>query len=727
LVYVQAKPETRAKLEDIPIVCHYSDVFSEITGLPPDREVKFSVDLVPGTQPIHKAPYRMAPTELRELKEQLQELLGRGFICPSVSPWGAPVLFVKKKDGSMRMCIDYRELNRVIIKNKYPLPRIDDLFDQLKGASVFSKIDLFSGYHQLRVREEDIPKTAIRTRYGHYEFLVMPFGLTNAPSVFMDLMNRVFHEYLDSFVVVFIDDILVYSADYAKHEGHLKIVMEKLRDERLFTKFKKCEFWLEEVSFLGHVVNKNGLAVDPAKVQAVVDWEMPTSVREIRSFLGLAGYYRRFIAGFSSLSGPLTALTKKNAPFVWCDKCEASFQELKHRLVTAPVLTLPMESVGYVVYTDASKKGLGCVLMQQVRVVAYASRQLKEHEKNYIIHDLELAAVVHALKIWRHYLYGEKCEIHTDHQSLKYIFTQRDLNMRQRRWLEVLKDYDSQMFYHLAKANVVADALSRKYREDEADPEEIMSQLSQQFAVVQIDEVMTGGPPVMAALVVESMSEDRIKMAQEDDLELQDLMDRARCGEADGFYLTEGGTLKTSNGRAVVPSNAELRRDILDEAHQTRYTVHPGNNKMYQDLKKRFWWRGMKKDIAEYVAQCHSCQLVKVEHQRPAGLLKPLAVPMWKWDQISMDFVVGLPKVPSGQDAIWVIVDRLTKSAHFLPIKITDSMEKLADLYVREIVRLHGVLVSIVSDRDPRFTSRFWEKLQSAMGTKLNFSTAYHP
>jgi len=727
LVYVQAKPETRAKLEDIPIVCHYSDVFSEITGLPPDREVKFSVDLVPGTQPIHKAPYRMAPTELRELKEQLQELLGRGFICPSVSPWGAPVLFVKKKDGSMRMCIDYRELNRVIIKNKYPLPRIDDLFDQLKGASVFSKIDLFSGYHQLRVREEDIPKTAIRTRYGHYEFLVMPFGLTNAPSVFMDLMNRVFHEYLDYFVVVFIDDILVYSADYAKHEGHLKIVMEKLRDERLFTKFKKCEFWLEEVSFLGHVVNKNGLAVDPAKVQAVVDWEMPTSVREIRSFLGLAGYYRRFIAGFSSLSGPLTALTKKNAPFVWCDKCEASFQELKHRLVTAPVLTLPMESVGYVVYTDASKKGLGCVLMQQVRVVAYASRQLKEHEKNYIIHDLELAAVVHALKIWRHYLYGEKCEIHTDHQSLKYIFTQRDLNMRQRRWLEVLKDYDSQMFYHLAKANVVADALSRKYREDEADPEEIMSQLSQQFAVVQIDEVMTGGPPVMAALVVESMSEDRIKMAQEDDLELQDLMDRARCGEADGFYLTEGGTLKTSNGRAVVPSNAELRRDILDEAHQTRYTVHPGNNKMYQDLKKRFWWRGMKKDIAEYVAQCHSCQLVKVEHQRPAGLLKPLAVPMWKWDQISMDFVVGLPKVPSGQDAIWVIVDRLTKSAHFLPIKITDSMEKLADLYVREIVRLHGVLVSIVSDRDPRFTSRFWEKLQSAMGTKLNFSTAYHP
>jgi hypothetical protein len=270
-------------------------------GLPPDREVEFSIDLVPGTQSIHKAPYRMAPTELRGLKEQLQELLVRGFICPSVSPWGGPVLFVKKKDGSLRMCIDYWELNRVTMKNKYPLPRIDDLFDQLKGASKFSKIDLLSGYHQLKVREEDIPKMAIRTRYGHFEFLVFPFGLTNAPSVIMDLMNRVFHEYLDSFVVVFINDILVYSANRAEHEEHLKIVLEKLREKKLLEKFKKCEFWLEEVAFLGHVVSKDGLAVDPAKVQAVVEWERPTSVREICSFLSLAGYYRRFIEGFSLL------------------------------------------------------------------------------------------------------------------------------------------------------------------------------------------------------------------------------------------------------------------------------------------------------------------------------------------------------------------------------------------------------------------------------------------
>jgi hypothetical protein len=296
----------------------------------------------------------------------------------------------------------------VTIKNKYPLPRIDYLFNQLKGASVFSKIDLLLGYHQLRVLEEDVPKTAICTRYGQYEFLVMSFGLTNAPSVFMDLMNRVFHKYLDSFVVVFIDDILIYSANHIEHEQHWKTVLEVPREKKLFAKLKKYEFWLEEVSFLGHVVSKDGLVVDPKKIKAIIEWERPTSVQEICSFLDLAGYYRRFIVGFSALSGPLTTLTRKNAPYVWSDKCEESFQA---KVVSALVLTLPMESVGYVVYTDASRKGLGCVLMQQGKVVAYASRQLKDHKKNYPTHDLELVAVVYALKIWRHYLYGEPCEI----------------------------------------------------------------------------------------------------------------------------------------------------------------------------------------------------------------------------------------------------------------------------------------------------------------------------
>ncbi|KAL4010945.1 hypothetical protein IC575_027987 [Cucumis melo] len=381
----------------------------------------------------------MAPTELKELKVQLQELLDKGFIRPSVSTWGAPVLFVKKKDGSMRLCIDYRELNKVTVKNRYPLPRIDDLFDQLQGATVFSKIDLRSGYHQLRIRDSDIPKTAFRLRYRHYEFIVISFGLINAPAVFMDLMNRVFKDFLDSFVIVFIDDILVYSKIEAEHEEHL-----------------------HQVSFLGHVVSGEGVSVDPAKIEAVTSWPRPSTVSDIRSFLDLAGYYRRFVEDFSRIASPLTQLTRKGTPFVWSPACESSFQELKQKLVSAPVLTMPDGSGNFVIYSDASKKGLGCVLMQQGKVVAYASHQLKCHEQNYPTHDLELAAVVFALKIWRHYLYGEKIQIFTDHKSLKYFFTQKELNMKQRRWLELVKDYDCEILYHPGKANVVADALSRK-------------------------------------------------------------------------------------------------------------------------------------------------------------------------------------------------------------------------------------------------------------------------
>ena len=325
---------------------------------------------------------------------------------------------------------------------------------------MYSKIDLRTGYHQLRVREVDIPKIAFRTRYGHFEFTVMPFGLTNAPAAFMDLMHRVFHPYLDRFVVVFVDDILIYSEIEEDHEDHLRVV----RDHKLYAKFSKCEFWLTEVRFMGHVMSASGVSVDPKKVEAVMSWERPKSVFEIRSFLGLAGYYRRFIEDFSRLAAPMTKLTWKEVKFEWNDSCERAFQELKWRLTSAPILVVPERGQEYLVYCDASKDGLGCVLMQSGRVVAYSSRQLKNHEKNYPTHDMELAAIIFALKIWHHYLYGEKFEVYSDHKSLKYIFTQRDLNMRQRIWMEFLEDYDFTFHYHPGKANVVADALSRKSR-----------------------------------------------------------------------------------------------------------------------------------------------------------------------------------------------------------------------------------------------------------------------
>ncbi|GJU73987.1 putative reverse transcriptase domain-containing protein [Tanacetum coccineum] len=407
------------RLEDVPVVQEFPEVFPEdLPGIPPTRQVEFRIDLVPGATPVARAPYRLAPSEMKELAEQLQELTDKGFIRPSSSPWGAPVLFVKKKDGSFRMCIDYRELNKLTVKNRYPLPRIDDLFDQLQGSSIYSKIDLRSGYHQLRVREEDIPKTAFRTRYGHYEFQVMSFGLTNAPAVFMDLMNRVCKPYLDKFVIVFIDDILIYSKSKKEHEEHLRQILKLLKKEELYAKFSKCEFWISRVQFLGHVIDCRGIHVDPAKIESIKDWASPKTPTEIRQFLGLAGYYRRFIEGFSKIAKTMTKLTQKGVKFDWGDKQEVAFQLLKQKLCSAPILALPEGSEDFIAYCDASKK--------------------------------------------RHYLYGTKCTVFTDHKSLQHILDQKELNMRQRRWLELLSDYDCDIRYHPRKANVVADALSRK-------------------------------------------------------------------------------------------------------------------------------------------------------------------------------------------------------------------------------------------------------------------------
>ncbi|KAM2616927.1 hypothetical protein TB1_033384 [Malus domestica] len=400
LAHVVLNDDTPNRVEDVRVVRSFLDVFLEdLPGLPPDREMEFVIDLLPGTNPISLTAYRMTHAELRESKVQLQELVDKGFIQPSISPWGAPVLFVRKKDGTLRLCIDYRQLNRVTIKNRYPLPRIDYLFDQLRGACVFSKIDLRSGYYQLKMKNEDVPKTAFRTRYGHYEFLVMPFGLTNAPVAFMDLMNRVFQPYLDRFVIVFIDNILVYSKSKAEHARHLKLVLSSLREHQLYAKFSKCEFWLNQVAFLGHVVSAQGIQVDSQKVAAVENWEQPQTVTEVWSFLGLAGYYRRFVKDFSVIALPLTRLTRKDVKFEWDSKCEQSFQQLKYYITHAPVLALPDDSGNYEVYSDASLNGLGYVLMQHGKVIAYASRQLKPHEKNYPTHDLDLAAIIFALKI----------------------------------------------------------------------------------------------------------------------------------------------------------------------------------------------------------------------------------------------------------------------------------------------------------------------------------------
>ncbi|KAL0302447.1 UNVERIFIED_CONTAM: Retrovirus-related Pol polyprotein from transposon [Sesamum calycinum] len=448
----------------------------------------------------------------------------------------------------MRLCVDYRQLNRIAIKNKYPLPRIDDILDQLKGATVFSKIDLRSGYWQLWIEEGSIPKTAFRTRYGHYEFVVMPFGLTNAPATFVALMP-----FLDQFVIVFIDDILIYSSSREEHEQHLHTVLQILREKQL-------------------------VQPDPTKVKAIMEWEPPKNVSEVRNFLGLAGYYRRFVKDFSVVAKPLTNLLKKNTPFNWNDKCAQSFEELKKRLTSAPILALPSGDGGYVVYTDASRQELECVLMQHGKVIAYASRQLRPHEMNYPTHDLELAAIVHALKIWRHYLYGETFQILTDPKSLKYIPTQKELNLRQRRWIELLKDYDCTIDYHPGKPNIVANALSRKTVDQLASM--ICYNMEYLTALRAMDvHFRVGGDMLLATMQVKTSLKDKIRDKQDKDPYLQKMKTKVQEGKNNQFIIQDDGMLL--NGKRVcVPNVEELRMQIMHEAHYAPYAMHPRSTKM---------------------------------------------------------------------------------------------------------------------------------------------------
>ncbi|XP_059437724.1 uncharacterized protein LOC132170646 [Corylus avellana] len=430
--------------------------------LPPRRNVDHRIELLPGSTPPARAPYRMSPKELAELQRQLTELLETGFIQPSKAPYGAPVLFQKKKDGSLRMCVDYRALNKVTVKNKYPVPLIQDLFDRLSRASYYTKLDLRSGYWQVRIAEGDEPKTTCVTRYGSFEFLVMPFGLTNAPATFCNLMNDVFYDYIDKFVVVYLDDIVVYSESFVNHLSHLRLVLTRLRENSLYVKKEKCEFARREILFLGHKISAGKILMDEGKVKAIQDWSPPKTVSGLRSFLGLANYYRKFIAAYSKKAAPLTDLLKKDRQWRWTDQCQAAFDKLKAAVASEPVLHLPDFELPFEVHTDASDRAIGGVLVQEGHPVAYESRKLKEAEQRYSAHEKEMLAVVHCLLVWRVYLLGTKFVVRTDNAANTFFQTQKKLSAKQARWQEFLQEYDFVWVHKPGKHNQVADALSRK-------------------------------------------------------------------------------------------------------------------------------------------------------------------------------------------------------------------------------------------------------------------------
>ena len=672
------------------IISKYQDLFpAEMPSrLPPKRTVNHSIQLVEGTEPPSKPIYWLADTQLKELQKQLDELLSKDWIQPSTSPFGAPIIFVKKKDGSLHLCVDYHALNKATIKNKYPLPRIDDLLDCLHGAKIFSKLDLHSGYHQIRMLENDSHKTAFRTCYGHYEYKVMPFGLTNAPATFQALMNDILQPFLDSFVIVYIDDILVYSKNMEEHQQHLWQVLDKLREHKLYAKMKKCSFGQKEIDFLGHHVTQHGIQTDPQKIQAIRDWQLPANVKKLQSFLGLSNFYQRFVNNYAGISAPLTDMTHEDELFQWTPPCKQAFDHLKAELISTPTLQLPNPDLPYTVTTDASNIAVGTVLSQPdthgwLHPVAFESRKLSDAEKNYPVHEKEMLAIVNALKIWHVYLLGNHFQVITDHASLKFLHTQPNLSTRQARWMEMLADYDFNITYLPGKTNIVADALSRY--------DALLNAIS-----VVTDELVK-----------------RIHSSLRNDE-----------GRNNPRYKQKDGLLYHRNCLYIPKS---LQNIILVEAHNMPIAGHLGISKTYASIQWQFYWPNMLDDIQAFITTCNACQQNKSLNLKPAGLLHPLPIPQERWEQVSMDFVVELPPAASGSNAIFVVVDMLSKMAHFIPTKTTASAPDTAQLFFDHIFWLHGLPQVIVSDCNPKFTSHFWTSLFSLLGTKLAMSTAFHP
>ena len=698
----------------------FKDVFANELpeGVPQDRNAFETIPIEPNSEPPFRHMYRLNPQEREEVTKQVTELLKKGLIEPSTSPYGAPILFVTKKDGSLRMVIDYRALNKITIRNRYPLPRIDDLLNQLQGAKYFSSMDLLSGYHQVPLHPSDVPKTTFRTPMGSFQFKVLSMGLTNAPSTFVHVMNNVFTGLLRKSVLVYLDDILVFSKTEEEHLQHVKQVLEVLRNHRLYAKLSKCEFGKKELNFLGHVVSAEGIKVDPKKVEIVNNWPIPNSVHQIRQFLGLANYFRRFVQGYTNLTRPLTRLMNKDVKFSWDEKCQIAFTQLKASLVEAPVLALPDFSTPYKpfdVICDAPGFGIGAVLMQNGRVIAFEGRKLTNVETRYTVGEQELLAVHHALQIWRCYLEGSNCQINviTDHAPNTYLNSQPTLSRRQARWSEYLQRFKINWQYRPGRINV-ADPISR-------NPNFLMTLRTSSAVSREV-------PRKLYAMASSDVSANALK-GLTDALKAGYSADENFSNEnfIQAHALRKDENLWFKDLMLAVPDITDLRKRCIAIMHNTAYCGHLGGNRTYQAVKQLFWWPGQKQDALQYVKDCGICQRNKHSNTRPHGLLQPLQVPAFRWESVSMDFITQLPQTKHGYDAIMVFVDRLSKMVHFAATTTDVNAEETAKIFRHEVFRLHGMSRQVVSDRDTRFTSHFWRETMALLGVNQALSTAFHP
>ena len=705
---------------DVHSIVHdeFPDVFPSTlpAGLPQDRGDAMRIDTDPNADPPVRPVIRLSYAELDELKKQLDDLLEKGFIKPSTSPYGAPVLFVKKKDGSLRMCVDYRGLNRITRKNRHPLPRIDELIDRLRHARYFTKFDLLSGYHQQRIFGPHTHKTAFRCRYGHYEFNVVPFGLTNAPASFSAMMRNALGPALDRFIIAYLDDILIYSRTREEHLRHIRETLKLLRASGLHVKLSKCTFMQEETEFLGHVVSAKGVHTNAGLVRAITSWPTPKKQRDVQQFIGLTQFYHQYIENFAHIALPLTDLLGDGKTFVWKDDQEQAFVALKTAISKAPVLRIFDPRLPTSVGTDASGFAVGAVLFQideqgNSRPVAFTSRKLNSAERNYPTHEQELLAVVHALKTWRYYLDGTHFIVYTDHDTLRHFPTQPKLTRRQARWMELLQEYDFEFKYTKGKDNVVPDALSRRPDHKDPDPVNINSLTAMETCL----------EPGFRQHLIDGYSED---------LKLGPIYKSCLEGScSDRYSVADDLLFITLRDRTVlcIPQNADLRLSLLHDAHDALIAGHLGFDKTYDILRRTAYWPKMAQETREYVASCESCQRNKPSRQPPTGLLQPLPIPAQNWESISMDFAGPFPRTARGFDMITVFVDRLSKQVHFAASHSKDTASNIATLFLNTVFRHHGMPTSIISDRDTKFTSNFWSHLHRLMETKLAISTSFHP
>ena len=654
------------------LLSEYTDVFPDELPdtLPPKRPLDHKIELKPNSVPPAKKQYRLSDAELKELKIQIDTMLKKGLIRVSHSPYGAPVLFVKKKNGKLRMCVDWRALNKMTIKNRYPLPRIDDHLDRIGEACVFSTGDMLSGYNQLRMHPESIEKTAFVCRYGQFEYLVAGFGLCNLPSNFMTLMNEVFHDYLDKFCLVYLDDLLIYSKTEAEHLEHLRLILDRLRLYNLYLGIDKCTFMSSSVEYLGHVISADGIRMDPKKIEAISKWQILHNVADVRSFLGLINYYRRFIPNLAKIASPLHFLLRKDSPFVWTPECRSALDSLKSIVTSDPVLRPPNFSRSFSIHADASGHSLGACLMQEFddgpHPVAYHSRTFSPAERNYDIRDKENLAIVDAFRTWRPYVLGNHTTVYTDHRSLEYLMTQSNLKERQARWLEELAAFDFDIVYKKGSSHVVPDALSR----------------------IPLSTILCAS--TCSSSSIDSSFSAEVQLAYRSDPMFQTLKQHRN------FRLLGNGLLYFHNTRLYIPRNAKkLITKILRECHDSTSAGHFGIEKTYAKTASRFYWINMISSVKRYIRSCVPCQMNKATNQKRPGLLFPHRVPSTRaWSHVSLDFIFDLPKSKDGHDGICTIVDKFSKQTHFVSCTKQDNDgEQAAKLYFNNIYRLHVMII----------------------------------